>query len=249
MAGQMRLPFFPLHTVLFPRLPLPLHIFEERYRQMARDLLAEGSPFAGRFVLSMITDGPEVVERPGMGTASVTRTRRVGTLAEVHSAERLPDGRWVLLVVGARRVTLGRIDREGPYPLVEATELPEVSGTGAAALLPEVQRALDSYLASVKHFVASAASVEHEGSGEVDVQRSLDAVLKPLELPEDPLAASYAVGGVLQVELMRKQQLLELPDAASRLTAELELLRREVRLLSEGAMSPVGPGELRYNPN
>ena len=46
----MQLPLFPLHTVLFPHLPLPLHIFEERYRAMATDLLAERSPFAGRFV-------------------------------------------------------------------------------------------------------------------------------------------------------------------------------------------------------
>jgi Lon protease-like protein len=253
MAEPMRLPFFPLHTVLFPHLPLPLHVFEDRYRQMTRDLLAEGSPYAGRFVVSMITDGPEVVERPGIGSASVTRTRRVGTLAEVHSAEQLPDGRWVLLVVGAARVTLGRIDRAGAYPLVEATQLPEVAGVGAGALVPEAQRALDVYLATVKRFVASAASVERERAGGPDVGRdvehSLDAVLKPIELPRDPLAASYAVAGVLQVELLRKQQLLELPDAASRLRAELELLRREARLLADGAMPPIGPAELRYNPN
>ena len=40
----MQLPLFPLHTVLFPHLPLPLHIFEERYRAMAADLLAERLP-------------------------------------------------------------------------------------------------------------------------------------------------------------------------------------------------------------
>lgn len=253
----MRLPFFPLHTVLFPHLPLPLHVFEDRYRQMTRDLLAEGSPYAGRFVVSMITEGPEVVERPGIGSASVTRTRRVGTLAEVHSAEQLPDGRWVLLVVGVARVALGRIDSSGAYPLVAATQLPEVVGVGAGALVPEAQRALDAYLATVKRFVASAASVQRERAGEPemgrdvgrDVEHSLDAVLKPIELPPDPLAASYAVAGVLQVELLRKQQLLELPDAASRLQAELELLRREARLLADGAMPPIGPGELRYNPN
>ena len=70
---------------------------------------------------------------------------------------------------------------------------------------------------------------------------SLDEVLKPIRLPDDPLSASYAVGGVLQIELTRKQQLLELPDAATRLAAELALLRRESRLLSEGAMPPVAP--------
>ena len=78
---------------------------------------------------------------------------------------------------------------------------------------------------------------------------SLDEVLKPIRLPDDPMAASYAVGGVLQIELTRKQQLLELPDAASRLRVELDLLRREARLLSDGAMPPVATADLRYHPN
>jgi len=80
----MRLPYFPLHVVLFPHLPLPLHIFEERYRAMARDLVSDGSPFAGRFVVSMITEGSEVAE-PHSATASVARTQRVGTIAEVRA--------------------------------------------------------------------------------------------------------------------------------------------------------------------
>ena len=56
----MQLPHFPLHTVLFPHLPLPLHIFEERYRAMATDLMADGSPYGGRLVVTMITAGSEV---------------------------------------------------------------------------------------------------------------------------------------------------------------------------------------------
>jgi hypothetical protein len=81
------------------------------------------------------------------------------------------------------------------------------------------------------------------------VAASLDEVLKPIKLPDDPLAASYAVGGVLQIELSRKQQLLELPDGATRLGRELELLRRETRLLADGAMPPVSSADLHYNPN
>ena len=56
----MRLPYFPLHVVLFPHLPLPIHVFEERYRLMTQDVIADGSPFAGQFVVSMITEGAEV---------------------------------------------------------------------------------------------------------------------------------------------------------------------------------------------
>lgn len=242
----MRLPCFPLRLVLFPHLPLPLHIFEERYRAMTRDLVADGSPYQGRFVIAAITSGTEV----GEGRDAPT-TGRVGTIAEVRNAERFADGRWALLVVGVERVMLGEVDRSGPYALVEAEPLPESLGDAAKAgrLLPQVQAALDAYLDTVKRFVASTASVGRESQEITDVATSLDEVLKPIHLPDDPLAASYAVAGVLQIELHRKQQLLEQPDGASRLQAELNLLRRESRLLAEGSMPPVSRDDLRYNLN
>ena len=248
MAGPMRLPYFPLHVVLFPHLPLPIHVFEQRYREMARDLLADGSPYDGRFVVSMITEGTEVLEgRPR--PMAPTSGQRIGTIAEVRAAEQLPDGRWVLLAVGVARAELGDLESSGSYATIEARPLDEVEGSGAMALLPEVQAALDRYLASVKRFVATAASSGSSPTEPSEMSASLDAVLKPIRLPDDPLAASYAVGGLLQVELTRKQHLLELPDAATRLTAELGLLQRESQLLAEGALPPIAAGDLRYHPN
>jgi Lon protease-like protein len=237
----MQLPHFPLHTVVFPHLPLPIHVFEERYRAMATDLVADESPYAGRFVVSMITDGPEVG-----GDAS---TQPIGTICEVRSAERFPDGRWVLLAVGIGRARLGSIDRTGPYALVEADPVDEPAGDGADSMLAPAQRALDRYMATVKRFVVRAASVGNASQETADVAASLDQVLKPIQLPDDPVAASYAIGGLLQIELSRKQHLLELPDAASRLRAELELLRRESRLLDDGALPPVQPADIGYHPN
>jgi Lon protease-like protein len=237
----MKLPHFPLHAVLFPHLPLPIHVFEERYRAMARDVVADGSPFGGRFVVSMITEGREV--------GGEATTRSVGTICEVRSAEQFSDGRWLLLVVGVGRARLGDVDRSGPYALVDARELPEPAGDGAATMVPPVQRALDAYLATVKRFVARTASVGQQSQEFPDMTASLDEVLKPIRLPDDPVAASYGVAGVLQVELARKQQLLDLPDAASRLRAELELLRREVRFLEADPMPPMPAGDLGYHPN
>ena len=241
----MRLPFFPLNVVLFPHLPLPLHIFEERYRAMTRDLLADGSPYAGRFVIGTIVAGSEAGEEHPLTTGEV------GTVAEVRRAEQFGDGRWALVVVGVERVAVGAVDRSGPYAMVEVEPLPETLGDAVAAdrLLPEVQAALDAYLDTVKRFVASAAYVGRESQEITDVAASLDEVLRPIHLPDDPLAASYAVAGVLQIELRRKQQLLELPDGASRLEAELGLLRREARFLADGAMPPVSRDDLHYNPN
>ena len=237
----MWLPYFPLHAVVFPHLPLPIHAFEERYRAMAADLTADGSPFGGRFVVSMIDEGQEVG-----GDAS---TRAMGTVCEVRTAERLPDGGWVLLTVGIGRARIGGIDRSGPYALVEVEPIEEVAGEGADAMLRPAQRALDAYMATVKRFVVRTASVDHESHETSSVAASLDQVLKPIQLPGDPVAASYAIGGLLQIELSRKQHLLELPDAASRLRAELGLLRRESRLLDDGALPPVQPSDIGYHPN
>ena len=239
----MQLPLFPLHPVLFPHLPLPIHVFEERYRSMVRDLLADGSPFDGRFAVSMIRDGSEV----GGGATA----HDLGTICEIRTAEQLPDGRWVLIAVGVARAGIGPAEpNPHPYALAEVVELPDPVGEGAAELMPSVQRALDGYLATVKRFVVRAASVGRtEPQEPTDVAESLDRMLKPIHLPDDPVAASYAIGGLLQIELSRKQQLLEIPDAASRLRAELELLRRESRLLDDGALPPVQPSDIGYNPN
>jgi Lon protease-like protein len=242
----MQLPLFPLHAVLFPRLPLPLQIFEERYRTMIRDVLADGSPYAGRFLVSMITHGSEV----GADPARQPLSARVGTVVEVRHAERFADGRWALLAVGLARATVESVERSGPYPVAEVDQLSEEQGdpTTTTALLRRVQGALDAYLESVKRY-AAAASVGRESHEIGKVTGSLDEVLKPIRLPDDPLAASYAVGGMLQIELTRKQQLLEMPDAGARLTAELQLLRREARLLADGAISPMSSADLHYNPN
>jgi Lon protease-like protein len=243
----MRLPHFPLHAVVFPHLPLPIHVFEERYRAMVHDVVDGDSPWGGRFVVSLILEGSDVSK----GRSRPPRSSAVGTTVEVRHAQRFADGRWGLLTVGLARVGIGPVDSSGAYEVVDAQELPEDEGdpAQAAALLPQVQAALDAYLTSVKRFVASAASVGRESQEITEVATTLDEVLKPIRLPDNPLAASYAVGGVLQIELTRKQRLLELPDAASRLRAELDLLRREARLVAEGEMPTVGTDDLGYNPN
>jgi uncharacterized protein len=243
----MRLPHFPLHAVVFPHLPLPIHVFEERYRAMVSDMMAGDSPWGGRFVVSLILEGSDVSEHG----SRATRSAAVGTIVEVRHAQRFADGRWGLLTVGVARVGIGPVDSSGQYAVADVQELPEEEGDAAqtAALLPQVQAALDAYLTSVKRFVASAASVGRESHEITEVATTLDEVLKPIRLPDSPVAASYAVGGVLQIELTRKQRLLELPDAASRLRAELDVLRREARLVADGEMPTVGTDDLGYNPN
>ena len=112
----MQLPLFPLHVVAFPRLPLPLHVFEPRYRAMTRELLRDGSPYRGRFVVAMIAAGREH-ESADPGEATL---QPVGTICQVRRADRFADGRFALLAVGVERAALGVVDRSGPYAVVEA---------------------------------------------------------------------------------------------------------------------------------
>jgi Lon protease-like protein len=96
-----RLPIFPLSVVLFPGTPLPLHIFEPRYKRMLADCLAADRRFG-------ITPAPEASELPGPGT--------VGCVAEVRVNQELPDGRSNIVVVGGSRFVLSRLlDESLPY--------------------------------------------------------------------------------------------------------------------------------------
>ncbi|MGH7509594.1 MAG: LON peptidase substrate-binding domain-containing protein [Gemmatimonadales bacterium] len=96
-----RLPIFPLSAVLFPGTPLPLHIFEPRYKRMLADCLAGDRRFG-------ITPTRAAREVPGPGT--------VGCVAEVRVNQELPDGRSNIVVLGGSRFVLSRLlDESLPY--------------------------------------------------------------------------------------------------------------------------------------
>ena len=108
MTSAVVSPMFPLQSVLFPYLGLPLHVFEDRYRTMMR----EGHPSFG---VVLIDRGPEV------GGGDVRSS--VGTLATILEAEELPDGRWTLIAVGAERLRVSDWLQDDPYPRAEVTPL------------------------------------------------------------------------------------------------------------------------------
>ena len=96
-----RLPIFPLSVVLFPGTPLPLHIFEPRYRKMLADCLAGDRRFG-------ITPAGKDDAMPEPGT--------VGCIAEVRVNQELPDGRSNIIVFGGERFVLTAPVVEGaPY--------------------------------------------------------------------------------------------------------------------------------------
>jgi Lon protease-like protein len=101
------IPLFPLNVVLLPGAPLPLHIFEERYKQMVNECLESESEF-------------------GMVLADESGTRRVGCTARiVELVERYEDGRMLILVEGSRRFRLNNILTGRPYYVGEIEYLEE----------------------------------------------------------------------------------------------------------------------------
>ncbi len=133
-----RLPLFPLGTVLFPGVLLPLHVFEERYRQMVRDLLV--APHEERtFGVVAIREGREV------GAEGVRALHGVGCVARLYRAEPFADGRFDIVGTGAQRFRLDAVDQDRAYLRGEVTLLEEPDGADAGPLAVQVARAWADY--------------------------------------------------------------------------------------------------------
>jgi Lon protease-like protein len=125
------LPLFPLPRVwLFPAVILPLHVFEERYRQMLEDVLDS----QGRIVLGTIQDGHE------SDAANAPPIYPIAGLGEIGRHERLPDGRYNILLVGLQRVFVREVPSDRLYRKVEAIPAHEVPIDGHAE--PELRTQL-----------------------------------------------------------------------------------------------------------
>ena len=131
MTSRTSAALFPLpKVVLFPHAVLPLHIFEPRYRQMTEDALA------GDKLVTIVQWRAPV---PGHRRSS-PRVEEIGCLGRILQHERLPDGRFNFLLLGRKRVRLGReIPADKLYRLAEA-EILEDESTDAAADSPAARR-------------------------------------------------------------------------------------------------------------
>jgi uncharacterized protein len=220
----VRLPLFPLGSVLFPGLVLPLRIFEARYRALARDLLAIPEDEPRQFAVVAIRDGSEVAPggpgvvdsgaAAGFGPDLDTALHQVGCVADTASLSEKDGGGYEMVATGTMRFQLLSVDTSGPYLMGEIEELPEEPGEGADVLADAVERAFRSY----QKQLARAR------------ERTLSAMQ---ELPSQPSVLSYLVAAATVVEIPVKQRWLEAPDTATRLREELKRLRLETAVISK----------------
>jgi Lon protease-like protein len=190
----MEIPIFPLNAVLFPGGTLPLHIFEERYKQMVRECMENGRPFG----VCLIRSGREV------GEPAVPYT--MGTTAHITSVETLPEGRLNIMCAGGKRFAIMKTVRETPYIVAEVKLLEDGEETD--------ERTTD---------LAQTAAALFEEYIRLSLAMS-NQWARAVETPAEPGPLSDFVAGRLSIDVMARQRLLEEPSARKRLESETQML-------------------------
>lgn len=151
---------FPLGTVLFPTMLLPLHVFEPRYRALVDDCVAGD----GEFGVTLIERGSEV----GGGDVRTD----VGTVARIVQVERFEDGRFAVAAVGTRRIRIERWLADDPYPRAEVVDWEDVGTT---------ETALDDADALFRRALALAAELG-EAPAPLDVELADDPAMATFQI-------------------------------------------------------------------
>ena len=203
--APLLIPLFPLPVVLFPGAPLPLHIFEPRYRQMVADCLEGDSRFG-------------ILFRPeGVGESEL-EAGRVGCIAEVDDAHTLPDGRSNIIVHGVRRFSLQRfVASPAPYQVAEVDEYEDI---------PEDDAALEPAAKRVRELFSRVGRAARTLADDHDPLPTL---------PEDPDTLSFGIAALIDIDAPHRQELLVSRLASERLARIEELLAGAVESLERRA--------------
>lgn len=192
---------FPLGSVLFPSFVLPLNIFEPRYRALIRDVIDGDREF-----------GVCLIERGAEVGGDDVRTA-VGTAAQVHEAEELPDGRWAVVAVGGRRIRVERWLPDDPYPRAEVEDLPDPAPSKAeVAALPEV-------VAKLRAALGRSAEL-----GETTTPATV-------QLSSDPVLASHQASALAPIATIDQHALLAAETVGLRLARLHDLLTDAIEVL------------------
>ncbi len=195
------IPLFPLNTVLFPNMPITLHIFEERYKQMMNQCIANSSPFG----VVMIRQGSEV--------GRTAETYQVGCAAHIAQVQPLEDGRMNMVALGKERFRIESLHHDLPYLRGEIVEI-ELDTT----MKGDIGRITDLLRAAITEYLTVLSSVG-------DVEFKVD------KLPDSPLELAYLSATLLQAPNERKQELLEINGADQLIREVYDTCRREISIL------------------
>lgn len=185
---------FPLGSVLFPTMVLPLHVFEPRYRVLVEHCL-EGER---EFGVCLIERGSEV----GGGDLRTD----IGTIAQIVDAERFDDGRWVMACVGTRRIRIDRWLEDDPYPRASVEDWPD------AASDTDLADTVTTVISRLRQVLALQAELGDP------------APPATIEIDTDPVLASYQASALSPSGSFDRQRLLAAPAPGRRLELLGEVL-------------------------
>jgi len=198
------LPMFPLGSVLFPGGVLPLHVFEPRYRALTGYCLERESPLG----VVLIERGSEV----GGGDVRFP----VGTLGRIGRSVALPDGRWMLAVVGERRIRIEDWLGEEPFPRARASFVDDTTPPG-----PGASRARDIVSERARAAIHLLARLGEWPPGDAAAP-----------VAADPAEAAWQVAGFGLLGPADSQRVLETDGVEARLDLLASLLAEQVDVLA-----------------
>ena len=196
------LPLFPLNTVLFPGIPLRLHIFEDRYKQMVQACLQTSQPFG----VVLIRSGNEAL-------GPLAEPYPIGCIAQIMRIQELSEGRYNLLVIGRERFRiLSRDDSSRPYMMGTVVAFPLQTNPGED--LGRITEQLRSFL---RHYLEVWSEAGHHP-------------MDPDVIPENPVELAYLAASMVQIPLDEKQELLSVENTLDLLVQLEKVYRRELAL-------------------
>jgi Lon protease-like protein len=214
---------FPLNSVLFPGLSVPLHVFEDRYRALVHHLLRRDDPAERVFGSVAIREGYEV------GDHGAQSLFRVGCKAQLTEVEAHPDGTFDIVAVGLERIQLDRLEAGDRFPVGHVTELPERTPAVAEDVLERARATFTAYRVALSEI----RSDPYTGS-----------------LPRDPTYLSWTLAACAPLPLQDRQSLLEADDATDRLVLVTDLLRSELKAMNVIPSLPATEvARTRWSPN
>ena len=219
-VDTIEISLFPLNTVLFPGQVLPLHIFEDRYRLMIRQCLAEENPFG------------VVLIRRGLEIGETAEPYMVGTMARIRESTHLPDGTMNIVSVGLERFRIRRLIHDQPYLRGEVETFPMMESADAEAVNALAHRVGQLAVRYIE-LIAEAAGLH----------------IKVDTVPDTPQQVGYLAAVAMQIDNKEKQSLLDSASPADILTAEITLLNRENALLTWMTKTKEWPARVQFGPS
>jgi Lon protease-like protein len=189
VRGLTDLPVFPLPVVLFPGVPLPLHIFEPRYRQMLKDI----RPTNNLFCVAYFDPSATEHEVPPAG--------HVGCVAEVTETQTFPDGRSNILTLGLIRYRIeSYVERGDPYLVARVSYFEDDEEDQSSLSLP-AREVADTFT----RIAQAVRTLNDERSNLPDISNT------------EPQRLSFLVAAAMEIDADVKQELLELTSTSVRL--------------------------------